>query len=103
MLSSDPSDNTGKMHSADRVIVLEPIEGKATLSATGLTDNRLFTGENRLHAIMDPQTCIWTMKYDEGGLPAGLKGQQFTSFGKLLNYAREYYKRRNIEIKEVIS
>ena len=66
-----------------------------------MVDSRLFTGENRLHAIMDTQTTLWHLAYDNGILPQPLK-QQFTSFTKLHGYVKDYLSRRNIEIVEVI-
>lgn len=71
------------------------------LSSTGLTDPRLFTGENVFHAIMEENTCLWYMKYDSGVLPPPLRGRKFTSFKLLRQAAEEYFKARNIEIKEV--
>lgn len=89
-----------KMRAADRVLTLEMIDGKKTLSSTGLTDPRLFSGENKLHAIMDPETCLWALKYEMGGVPPVLKCQ-FTSFKALLKFAEQYYYTRNIRIKEI--
>jgi hypothetical protein len=90
-----------KMRSSDRQIVLRPIEGKSSLSSTKLIDNRLFTGDNTLHAKLDPQTMLWYMEYDKGGVPQPLK-QRFTSFLKLMQSVREYFRSRNIEVVEVI-
>ena len=90
-----------KMHSNDRVIVLKAKEG-ATVVSSGLTpDHRLFTGENKLHVVMDEQTSLWSMHYEQGAIPAALKGN-FTSFRKAYEFARAYYERRNVEIIEVI-
>ena len=88
---------------SDRVIILKPMEGKRALSsaATSLPDARLFTGENKLHAIMNPCNGLWSMQYERGVLPGNLTGQ-FTTFEKLLTHARSYYGRRNVEIVEVI-
>ena len=86
---------------SDRVLVLKVKDGKAPLTSTGLVDNRLFSGENNLHGVMDPQSCLWSFKYEMGGLPPALKDQKFTSFSVLKRYAEEYFKKRNIEIVEV--
>lgn len=86
--------------SSDRVLVLKTIDGMKTLDSIGLVDKRLFNGDNKLHAVMDLQTCHWYLKYDMGGLPQHLK-QRFTTFSKLLEYTRDYFKKRNIEIVEV--
>lgn len=87
--------------SLDRVLVLSPIDDKSPLSSTGMVDPRLFTGENKLHAIRDEQTALWHFKYESGVLPPQLK-QQFTGFKALRKHAEDYFKKRNIQIKEVI-
>lgn len=92
-----------KMKAADRIITLEPIDGKKPLSSTGLVDPRLFKdGEdgNKLRAVMDQGSCLWTMKYEKGGIPEGLQGQ-FTSVKALIKHAEDYFGRRNIRITSV--
>jgi len=90
------------MRATDRVLSLKPIEGKATISSTGLIDRRLFTGENKLHAVQNNETTLWTFKYEKGQLPPILQNSSFTSFKSLLKFATDYFIRRNIEIKEII-
>lgn len=85
---------------SDRILVLKPIDGKPR-TTMGLTDTGLFTGDNELHAIMDQVTCLWHMRYKNGITPLVLKGQ-FTSFDKLYRYAETYFKKRNIDIIEVL-
>jgi hypothetical protein len=97
-ITDNPVYNT-KMHSSDRVFRLTPIGD--VKDTNGIIDKRLFSGENKLHALMDTQTCLWSLKYEMGGLPNPLK-QQFTSFSRLLTFVTEYFKRRNVEVKEVI-
>jgi hypothetical protein len=92
--------NITKMRQTDRIIVLEPMEGGAK-STTGLTDNRLFTGENRLHAKMDPNNCQWYLHYDSGIVADPLKGR-FTSFNKLKEHVEGYFNKRNVKVKEVL-
>lgn len=90
------------MRSTDRVITLEIIDGKLPKSSTGLTDTRLFTGEQKLHLKMDPQTTLWQFQYSNNGLlPEALKGR-FTTFGKGYDFAETYFKKRNVKITEVI-
>lgn len=89
-----------KMKSPDRILVLKVMEGKKPISTTGAADPRLFSGENKLHAVMDQQTCLWRLKYDMGIVPESLKGT-FTGFNALKKFAIEYYAKRNIEITEV--
>jgi len=96
------NDMNSKMNQPDRVLVLKPIEGKPTKSASGTVDKRLFTGENTLHAFQDEETCLWGFRYDSGILPGGLQ-QKFTSFSKAFQHAKDYYDRRNIEISEVVN
>lgn len=83
----------------DRIIELRPIEGKAKHN-TGLVDKTLFTGGNRLHAIQN--NGLWILKYDNGSLPGALK-QSFTNFNILYRYLDNYFRGRNVEIKEVIA
>jgi hypothetical protein len=93
--------NYTKMKSADRVFVLEKMEGENTKNTKGLIDNRLFSGENRLHAKMDPQNSQWYLQYDSGLIPAALQGR-FTSFEKLREHVTMYFGTRNINVKQVI-
>jgi len=88
------------MRSPDRVLVLEPIEGMSPKKNTGLVDTSLFTGSNQLHAVMDTSTTLWRFQYEKGVLPEQLK-HKFTSFKTLMKHADEYFKKRNIQIKEV--
>lgn len=90
-----------KERSEDRILVLRQIEGQNTLSSSGLIDNRLFKGENRLHGVRNPIDNLWYMKYDTGGIPDPLK-QKFTSFADLYRLAKGYFEKRGIEIVEVI-
>lgn len=85
--------------SGERLLKLSVIDGTKPKSSTGLVDTRLFTGENHLRAIMDPETCLWYMRYDDGGLPTPLK-QRFTSFNRLLQHAQAYFKGRNIKVEQ---
>jgi hypothetical protein len=89
-----------KTQTNDRVLVLKPRPDQNTLDNKGLIDNRLFKGENNLHAIMDTQTLLWTMKYEKGGLPEPLK-QSWTSFKRLFDYAEKYFNSRGVDISEV--
>ncbi|HXB13192.1 MAG TPA: hypothetical protein VNZ45_14495 [Bacteroidia bacterium] len=76
---------------------------KAPLSSTGLIDRRLFTGEQKLHALMDDQTNLWHFRYDaRGKLPPELDSQTFTTYSALLKFATEYFSKRNIKVAEVL-
>ena len=88
-----------RMRSPDRVLELEHVT-TTTNKNTGLVDTSLFTGTNKLHAKMDPETTFWYFQYERGILPEPLK-QKFTSFKVLLKHAEEYFKKRNINIKQV--
>lgn len=89
-----------KMRTPDRVLVIKPMDGKKPKDVLGNTDPRLFSGENKLHAIMDTQTTLWKLSYEMGNIPQPLKCQ-FTSFKALRQHAEEYYNKRNIIITEV--
>lgn len=93
-----------KMRAPDRVLMLELQDGKKPLGSTGLVDPRLFKDgdeANRLHAVMDQETCLWYFKYDKGAVPPALKDMRFTGFKKAKEYATEYFNKRNIKITEV--
>lgn len=90
-----------KPHGADRVLTLSQIDGTKPLSSTGLVDKRLFTGENKLHAIMSPSNLLWTLKYEQGAVPPPLRDKSWTSFPLLMNDTRAYFKSRNIDIIQV--
>lgn len=92
-----PSD---KMHSLDRVIVLKLMDGKTAINSKGATDNRLFTGENKLHAVYDNAFGLWALNYDKGQIPGGLEGK-FTDLTLLVNHVKQYFATRNIEVVEV--
>lgn len=84
----------------DRVIVLAPIEGKFALNTSGLVDKRLFSGENKLHALQGVNG-LWTLRYEMGITPEPLK-QIFTNFSTLERIVRDYFLKRNVEVKEII-
>lgn len=93
--------NIAKNRTGDRILVLAPMEGEAPLNSKGVVDKRLFNGENRLHAKVDPQVMLWYVQYDHGIPPQPFQ-QRFTSFTKLYNFVEDYYKRRNVKIVQVI-
>lgn len=98
----DPNKNT-KMRGNDRVFVLEPIDGTHPVDVRGMIDKRLFSGENRMHAVRDEGSFnLWYFKYDAGALPQALSGQRFTKFDEATKYLERYFSRRNIKIKEVV-
>lgn len=86
--------------SPDRTLVLKPIEGKKPLDTRGVTDPRLFTGENTVHAIMDKRSMLWTIKYAQGLPPPKLRNK-YTSFSKLRAAMDDYFSKRNVEIVDV--
>lgn len=89
------------IRSADRTLILKPIEGQKPLSSAGLPDPRLFSGEQGVKVKMDPQTCLWSFQYtNKGILPEALKGV-FTSFGAAMRHADNYFKKRNVQITAV--
>lgn len=97
-LASSPSN----VRSDDRILVIRPVEGKDPLSSKGLTDKRLWTGENKVHAILDPMTMLWCIRYEIGAPPPAVRDQNFTSFRALMIYIKDYFEKRNLEIVEVI-
>lgn len=93
--------NLTKNHTTDRVLVLKPMEGKDPKNSKGMVDNRLFTGDNKLHAVMDPEYGHWYLKFDMGTIPPQLQ-QRWTNFTKLYEFTKGYYLTRDIEIVDVI-
>lgn len=89
-----------KTASTDRIIYLEPMEGKSAKDTQGRVDPKLFTGENKIHAVMDDETCHWSIRYECGATPEPLK-QRFTSFKMLVQFVESYFKTRNVKIKEI--
>lgn len=94
--------NTMNKASSDRVIKLEVIDAKLPKTSTGMVDTSLFTGDNNLHARIDPQTLMWTVHYEKGAVPGSLKEQRWTSFAKLYKDLEQYFKDRNIKITEIV-
>jgi len=87
-----------KLKKDDRVLVLEPIDGKPR-SVTGLVDIRLFSGENNLHLIRSSNN-MWKASYDSGTLPRDLK-QSWSSFREAVKFLEGYYAKRNVRIARV--
>lgn len=89
------------IRSTDRVLSLSRIDDKAPKSSTGMLDTRLFTGEQKLHIKMDPQTCLWYFQYSQNGLlPEALKGR-YTGFRAAMKFAEAYFATRNVKITQV--
>lgn len=87
------------MRNTDRILVLEKADPKN--KDIGLMDPKAFTGENKLHGVMDLVTGLWSFKYERGIVPPQLKNK-FTSFNVMKQHAEEYFKTRNIKIAKVI-
>lgn len=90
-----------KMMSDDRILVLKVMEGKTAKDYSGKVDPRLFSGENQVHGVYDPQTGMWNMRYRTGALPGALQ-QKFMTFDDLYAFAKQYFATRNVEIAGVI-
>lgn len=88
-----------KMHSDDRILKLKVMDGEKPKSSQGITDPRLFTGENEIHAIRN-EWNYWILKYKQGNLPPALE-MSFTTFDKLLEHTVAYFKSRNVEVTAV--
>lgn len=88
-----------KMHSDDRILKLQVIDGTKPKTSQGITDPRLFTGENEIHAIRN-EWNYWVLKYKQGNLPPALD-QSFTTFDKLLQHTTAYFLTRNVSVTSV--
>lgn len=97
----DNSASDSKNKSNDRILVLTKKEGTSAVNVKGQVDNRLFTGQNKLHCTLDPQTGLWSLKMEQGFLPGGLD-KSFTSYSKAVSFVREYYNKRNVEIVKIV-
>lgn len=86
------------MRNTDRILVLEKIDPKN--KDTGMIDPQVFEGKNNLHAVMDPGTCMWSLRYERGIVPTPLR-QKFTDFKTLKLQAEVYLRTKNIKIVEV--
>lgn len=93
--------NVPKLRSEDRIFVLERVDDTAPKDSIGMTDRRLFTGENRLHALKHVETNMWYFRLDKGAVPEPMKCM-FTSFKDAKKFAEVYYSTRNIKITEVL-
>lgn len=99
--STDPNKQT-KMNSHDRVFVLKADGDPKTTK--GLTDKRLFTGDNKIHAIRDEgSTFLWYFKFEHGVLPNELQGKRYTKFDLAKSDLERYFNSRNVIIEEVIT
>jgi len=81
-------------------LILKPAAGKTPKDVLGALDKRLYTGENTVTLSMDPQYCLWTVKYRYGAVPEKLQGR-YTSYYKILELVTNYFKKRNVEIVEI--
>lgn len=90
--------NLDKNTPSERIISLVKMDGKHTIASSGLVDNRLFTGENKLIAKQD-EASLWYLQYAHGNLEEPLR-EKFTTFTQLMKRVREHFKKRNIIAKE---
>ena len=88
-----------KNHAPTREIIIKPMEGFKTLDSAGVVDTRLWKGGNSIYAIMG-DGGIWHFQYQSGILPEALQGK-FTALSKLVTFAKEYFRKRNLEVVEV--
>lgn len=89
-----------KQRKTERTLIIRLKEGQKPKSTTGMVDSRIFQGKENVLAVMDEQTCLWRLRYRAGILPEPLL-QQFTSFEKLMKFAREYFGKRGMDIVDV--
>lgn len=96
----DRSDRSKTM-SDDRLLVIKPIEGKKTLSSTGLVDPRVYEGKPTLHAIKDPLYDLWRLKSDTGAVVEPLR-QKWTTLSALKKSVNDYFGKRGLQIVDII-
>lgn len=88
-----------KMHSAQRLIKLEPIDEKK--AAKSLIDPKLYKGGNTIRMIKDKSNGIWYFKYEHGGLPPALKDQRFTRYDDALKFVSAYFEKSGFKVTAV--
>lgn len=88
--------------SNNRTIMLERIPGTKPLTDKHEKDYRIFLEATPLHAVRNDNTNLWSMHYTPPAvIPESLR-QQFTRFDLLVDHARSYFSKRNIQIKEIV-
>jgi len=92
---------TDKMKSNTRQLKLTAMDGKPPTDSKGMVDKRLFSGENSLYAVMEPQTSLWSLKYEHGQVPTALQSN-WTTFQGAYKEAKIYFNNRNVEITEIV-
>jgi len=93
-------DFESKQKKDEKILVLKVIDGTKPKTSMGMVDPRVFSGDNKIWAKQGPD-LLWAISYDKGIMPPGLH-QKFTTFSKLKAFAENYFKKRNLEIIEVI-
>lgn len=96
----DPSVNDNNRKSK-RELVLELMDNKRPLNSIGQVDPRVFKGGNKVYLVQDVQYMLWYFKYESGIIPGGLN-QKFTRFDEALEFAKKYFKSRNLKVVDVI-
>lgn len=82
---------------SDRVFVLETTPN----FIKSKVDTRLVDGNNRLHAVKNPQISMWSLKLDHGELPESLKSS-FTSFTSAQRHVEQYFIKRGVKVTEIL-
>lgn len=89
----------------EKIIKLEQIPGKTAKDSTGVIDRSLFKDDetaNKLIAFQNPQTTLWTLRYERGALPEKLKNLQWTSIKNLMQDVTMYFAKRNIKVAGIV-
>jgi hypothetical protein len=87
-----------KYNRSDKIVIkLEHIPG------TRKTDKfNNVIGDMNVNAIKNVQTNLWHLRYDPPAtMPMSLQ-VQFTNFNRLLDFATDYYTKKNLRIKEIL-
>ena len=82
-------------------VILRPMDDKKPKNASSFIDPDIFTGKNKLHIVRSSRNLNWRFKYERGELPDALK-QYFTTFTDAIQYAKNYFGKRNIKIVDII-
>ena len=87
-----------KMRSDDRILVIKDVDPKRV--DKGFLGASLSDEKNTLHAIREPWSNLWYLKYTHGILPGPFK-QKFTSFERLIKFLNDYLDRRGLKLERV--
>lgn len=92
-------DHSKVMYNDVRTITFKLIDDKKPRSSTGISDPRLYQGDNKLLATRG-EDFLWYVKYEKGAIPPALN-QKWTHYPRMVADIEAYFNTRNIAIKQI--